>query len=259
MKRRLPPLFVLAGGLGTRLREITRDRWPKPMVPVEFKGASHPFLEFLLARYAASGGRDVVLCTGHLGGQFHAHFGDGSRFGLRIDYDDAGEEADTGARIVHALKRCPFETCLVACGDVYLDADPAQLVAVLEDHPQWDAVLAVVTPRPGTTAANVAADDDGKVRAHGAGTADARWLESGHFVLRAEALSGVGTEPGFSLAADLFPRLADQERLGALPVDGVFFDIGTPAGYHRFSAYVSKGHATPLMPIVAKGVRHADA
>lgn len=259
MKTRLPPLFVLAGGLGNRLREITQDRWPKPMVPVEYDGVAHPFLEFVLAHYAACGGREAILCTGHLGGQVSAHFGDGSGFGLHIAYDDAGENADTGARLAHALHRHPAETCLVACGDVFLELDPARLVALLEEHPRWDAVLAVVKPGPGMAQANVAADDDGRVFAHGAGMARARWLEAGQFALRAGALCGMEIAPAYSLTADFFPRLLNLNRLGSLPVDGAFFDIGTPAGYRRFATHVAQGRAAPLMPRMARGGRDVVA
>src|SRR3989304_3199844 len=72
---------ILAGGLGTRLGDLT-ESLPKPMVDVHGK----PFLEYELALLRERGVSDVVLCLGHLAEGIMGHFGDGSRFGLRIAY-----------------------------------------------------------------------------------------------------------------------------------------------------------------------------
>jgi NDP-sugar pyrophosphorylase family protein len=53
--------LILAGGLGTRLRPVLRDR-PKPMVPVKGK----PFLEYQIDQLRAYGLSNIVLCVGHL-------------------------------------------------------------------------------------------------------------------------------------------------------------------------------------------------
>lgn len=59
MKR--PPLYILAGGLGTRLRSVTGENIPKPMVEVFGK----PFLYWLLKHYVNQGFSDITLCTGY--------------------------------------------------------------------------------------------------------------------------------------------------------------------------------------------------
>jgi len=81
-----PRLALLAGGLATRLRPITETR-PKSLVPV----AGQPFLAHQLQRLHAEGLREVVICVGHMGGQIEDFAGDGSRFGLAIEYSRDGE------------------------------------------------------------------------------------------------------------------------------------------------------------------------
>jgi NDP-sugar pyrophosphorylase family protein len=243
MTDRTAPLFILAGGLGKRLRAITRDRWPKPMVPIEVAGTQHPFLEFVLARFAAVGVRDAVICTGHLGAQIPAYFGDGAAFGLHLQYDDA-QDLDTGARLHHALQRFPSERILVSCGDVYLDADLAVLTETLDEHPEWDAVLALVAP--GEAAANVALAASGQVTGYGDGAEDAKCLEAGCFALRPGAFGHADVGPDLSLAHDLLPRLAKAGRLGGVRIDGRFFDIGTPEGYRHFADFAGQGGAMTL-------------
>ena len=72
---------ILVGGQGTRLRPLTLSA-PKPMLPT----AGVPFLSHLLARIAAAGIGHVVLGTSYKAEVFEAEFGDGSAFGLEIDY-----------------------------------------------------------------------------------------------------------------------------------------------------------------------------
>ncbi|MBI4641031.1 MAG: NTP transferase domain-containing protein, partial [Candidatus Tectomicrobia bacterium] len=62
---------ILAGGLGTRLRAVVADR---PKVLAEVQG--WPFLAYLLDQLVEAGVKEVVLCTGYLGEQVQALFGD---------------------------------------------------------------------------------------------------------------------------------------------------------------------------------------
>lgn len=62
---------ILAGGLGTRLRSVMADR---PKVVMEIR--RRPFLGYILDQLAEAGIRHVVLCTGYLGDQVRAMFGD---------------------------------------------------------------------------------------------------------------------------------------------------------------------------------------
>ena len=72
----------MAGGKGTRLREITNDEIPKPMAPV----AGKPILEWQIGQLREQGVTDIVLIIGYLGEKIREHFGDGSGFGVRIRY-----------------------------------------------------------------------------------------------------------------------------------------------------------------------------
>src|SRR5437660_12925208 len=80
---------ILAGGKGTRLRPFTAV-FPKPLVPLGNK----PVLEILLRRLSASGLKEVTICTGYLAELIQAVCGDGTKYGLRIDY--AHEEHPLG-------------------------------------------------------------------------------------------------------------------------------------------------------------------
>ena len=72
---------ILAGGRGTRMRPLTDDL-PKPMI--EFGG--RPFLEHLVELLADQGFERVLMLLGYRPDVIRDHFGDGSRFGIAIDY-----------------------------------------------------------------------------------------------------------------------------------------------------------------------------
>ena len=77
------PVLVLAGGLGTRLRSVVADK-PKALAPIMGK----PFLEIQIELLKDQGATHFVLCVGYLSEQISETFGDGSKFGVRIDYSE---------------------------------------------------------------------------------------------------------------------------------------------------------------------------
>lgn len=112
---------VLAGGLGTRLRPYTAVI-PKPLMPV----GDRPILEIVLRQLRRHGFERVTIATGHLAQLIEAFFGDGSTYGLKIDYYREREALGTvGAlALIDGLEEQPF---LVMNGDVLTDMDYDEL------------------------------------------------------------------------------------------------------------------------------------
>src|SRR5689334_13097659 len=89
------PVAILAGGLATRLRPVT-EKIPKSLVPV----AGKPFLSHQLELLHARGLRRAVLCVGYLGEMIERDYGDGSAFGLQLEYSfDGPKLLGTGGAI----------------------------------------------------------------------------------------------------------------------------------------------------------------
>jgi NDP-sugar pyrophosphorylase family protein len=129
---------ILAGGKGTRLRPLTAV-FPKPLVPLGNK----PVLEILLRRLAASGLKDVTICLGYLGELIQAVCGDGSKFGLRIEY--VHEEQPLGTAGALSLISNLTDPIMVVNGDLLTTLG---FNAMLEFHRQTNADFTVgVFPR----------------------------------------------------------------------------------------------------------------
>lgn len=108
---------ILAGGKGTRLRPYT-TLIPKPLVPL---GGKVSILEVVLLQLRAAGFDHVTLAVNHLSNLIMAYFGDGSRFGLRIDYSLEEKPLST----IGPLTLIPDlpDDFLVMNGDILCDLD----------------------------------------------------------------------------------------------------------------------------------------
>ncbi len=103
--------IILAGGKGRRLAPYTVT-FPKPLVPV----GDMPILEIVIRQLASSGFDHITLATGHLAELLMAYFGDGSKWGVRIDYSREDQPLGTVGPL-GLIDDLP-ETFLVMNGDI---------------------------------------------------------------------------------------------------------------------------------------------
>lgn len=150
---------ILAAGKGTRLMPFS-GRYPKPLLPV----LGRPLIEHQLQALHDSGVRHVLLVIGHLGAEIVRHVGDGSAFGVTVEYVEQGEPLG----IAHALMRTEGvvdRPVLVFLGDIFFVHDGLEPMFALLDQGA-DAVLAVKEePDPEALRRNyvVLEDEDGRV------------------------------------------------------------------------------------------------
>lgn len=121
----LPPVAILCGGAGARLRPLT-DTVPKALVPVH----GRPVIEHLIEHGVAEGFKKFILCIGHKGEKIIEHFTQHPFPGATFEYSDAGVDASMLQRI--AAVRGHFAERVVLCyGDTITDIDFRRL---LEQH-----------------------------------------------------------------------------------------------------------------------------
>lgn len=112
---------ILAGGLGTRMGEISNSV-PKPML----KLAGKSVLEHQLEALRKEGISDFIFVTGHLGEKIEAYFGDGSRLGVSISYFREKEPLGTAGALFHLGLTEDFLLCN---GDLIFNFDLASMVS----------------------------------------------------------------------------------------------------------------------------------
>ncbi len=129
-------MVIMAGGRGTRLQPDT-ENCPKPMLPIGGK----PMLEHIIERAKAEGFVRFILAVHYLGAMIEAHFGDGSRWDVKIDY--LREQTAIGtAGALSLLAPSPETAFVVTNGDVLTDVRYGEMLEFHERH-QADATMAV--------------------------------------------------------------------------------------------------------------------
>ena len=110
--------MILAAGKGERLRPLTLTT-PKPLV----RAGGVPLIEYHLKALAIAGFTEIVINHAWLGQQIENYLGDGSQYGVRIQYSPEGEPLETGGGIFRALPLLGDDAFLVVNGDIWTDYD----------------------------------------------------------------------------------------------------------------------------------------
>ncbi len=217
---------VLAGGLGTRLREKVPDL-PKPMAPV----AGRPFLEYLLDHLVAAGVSEVILSVGYRAEAIQAYFG-GDHRGMALRYAIEAEPLGTGGAIVHALRGEGPEPVLLLNGDTFLNIDLAALIRWYQAAPSQVAMVLRQTPDVSRYGA-VELAGDRVARFAEKGRAGPGLINAGIYLLMPELFAAMGLPERFSFEAEILQRHCDTLRPRAYVTDAYFIDIGVPEDFDR--------------------------
>jgi mannose-1-phosphate guanylyltransferase len=231
---------ILVGGQGTRLRPLTLSA-PKPMLPT----AGVPFLTHLLSRIAAAGIKHVVLGTSYKAEVFEAEFGDGSAFGLEIDYVVEDEPRGTGGGIANVAPKLRYPTAMVFNGDVLSGLD---LPAMLANHYEHRADVTLHLVRVGDPRAFgcVPTDADGRVTAFLEKTQDppTDQINAGCYLFQREVIDRIPTGREVSVEREVFPKLLSDGLKVCGYVDATYWrDMGTPEDFVRGSSDLVRGIA----------------
>lgn len=246
----LTQAVVLAGGRGTGLGEFTRST-PKPLLPV----GGRPFLEYLVWNLRRHGITKLVFCVGYLAERIMEYFGDGSRFGVGIDYVVEREPAGTGGALLLARPRLD-EEFLVVNGDTLLELNYLDLGLLLEETGAAAAMALRLVPDAGpfgcvclegSLVAGFAEKVDG-----GPGL-----VSGGVYALRRAALEALPGVPS-ALERDLFPTLAVAGSLVGRVYGGFFVDIGVPESLREAQSAVPRWRKKPAVFLDRDGVLNED-
>ena len=224
--------IVLAGGFGTRLREVVPDL-PKPMAPV----AGKPFLEILLRWLAGKGVNRVVFSLGFMADKISGYFGD--RFaGMELAYVVEERPLGTGGAVRLALTRCQQDHVYVFNGDTFLDLelDTVEQFWQARHHP---IIVGRAVPDTGRYGRLLIADE----RVTGfteKGVVGPGLINAGCYVFDRGQLDGFTLNEAFSLEADFLTDAVCQMPVDVFVTEGLFIDIGIPEDYTRAQTLLAK-------------------
>ncbi|MEM4359369.1 MAG: nucleotidyltransferase family protein [Candidatus Bilamarchaeaceae archaeon] len=128
--------FILAGGEGTRLRPYTYTI-PKPMLPIGEEGK--PILYYVIKNLKRNGLTDYIITAGYLHEKIEEYFGDGSKFGVKIEYSIEKEKMNTAGSIL-PFKDKVRETFVVVMGDHITNINLREMI---EHHRKRECIATI--------------------------------------------------------------------------------------------------------------------
>lgn len=129
------PVFLMAGGFGKRLRPFTDD-CPKPLLEIGGK----PILETIIENFLKSGFRQFYIAVHYRAQQIKDYFGDGARWGVKIEYIEEHEPMGTAGAIGLLPDSLPDVPLIVMNGDILTQIDFSRLLAY---HNEQQAIATV--------------------------------------------------------------------------------------------------------------------
>ena len=210
--KKIDVAVIMAGGKGSRLRSITNDEIPKPMVPVDGK----PLLEYQVEALKEYGIKKIVMIVGHLGEKIMDHFKDGKDFGVDIDYIVEKDPLGTAGAFYYLKDKTDAKDFLLIFGDVFFDIDFDRM----EDFHFKNAALTTLLAHPNGHPYDsdlIQTDDNGKVIGFDSkNNIRDYWYDNmvnaGMYVINRELLELVGEPVKIDFEKDI---LANQVKNGA--------------------------------------------
>lgn len=250
-------VVILAGGLGTRLREETEFR-PKPMVEV----GGRPILWHIMKIYAQYGFHDFIISLGYRGNMIKDYFlnyeamnndfticlGKNNQITYHQEHQeqdfnvtlaDTGLDSMTGGRIKRIEKYIDDELFMVTYGDGLSDVNIGELVAFHKSH---NRLATITTTRPISRYGILDVNHNGKVSEFKEKPQVDGWANAGFMVLHRKVFNYLSGDDCIFEQAPL-EQLAKEKQLMAYRHDGFFFAMDTYREYKQLNDMWDNGDA----------------
>ncbi len=231
---------VMAGGEGSRLRPLTKDR-PKPMVPMVNKPMISHILD-LLKRYGIT---DVVMTTMYMADMIHDFFGDGSAWGMNIQYAVEETPLGTAGSVKNAASLLQDDTFLVISGDALTDFNLGQIIAFHKEKKAKVTLTLYRVPTP-LEYGVVITDDAGQITQFlekpGWSEVISDQVNTGIYVIEPEVLDLIKPGKPVDWSNDIFPQFLSQPgSMYGFVANGYWTDVGNINEYVRATGDLLSG------------------
>lgn len=235
---------VMAGGSGSRLRPLTIRR-PKPMIPVVNK----PVISHILDLLKRHGFTEVIITVQYLADLIQDYFGDGSSFGMNIQYSLEETPLGTAGSVKNAQKLLD-DTFLVISGDALTNFNLTELVKY-HQNANTMATLAIYNIANPVDYGVITINNNGHIthfqEKPSRGSIMSDYVNTGIYMLEPEILDYFEANTPFDFSHDLFPMLHERGYvLHGYPATGYWCDVGNIAEYMRATANALSGEITGL-------------
>ncbi len=221
-------VVLMAGGLGTRLGELTKAT-PKPMLHVGDK----PLLEIIIRRFLDQGFRKFYISVNYMAEVIESHFGNGEHLGAEIRYVREVKRMGTAGSL-SLLPELPVEPLIVANGDLLANIDYAHMLDVHVDS--GFAATMGVSQYEFQIPYGVVCEENGLIQRIDEKPVHASLISAGVYVLSPAALAHVPSDSFFDMPTLFKSLITGNMNAATYKVHGYWLDIGQRLDYQKANA-----------------------
>jgi dTDP-glucose pyrophosphorylase len=219
-RERPNPVMLMAGGLGTRLRPLTNTR-PKPLIEV----GDRPILQTILESFALQGFSDFYLFVNYKSDMIRRHFGDGSRWGVSIQYIEEVKRLGTAGPL-GLLSSRPQHPMIVMNGDLLTTLNFARF---LDYHTEQEVIATMGVREYNMQVPYGVIEVNGQRIANITEKPTERYfVNAGMYVLDPQALDYIPDDQFYDMPTLYEQLIAESHPVTAFPIQEYWRDIGRP-------------------------------
>ena len=208
---------ILAGGLGTRMSELTKTI-PKPMVTINKK----PILIYIMEHYYKFGVKEFYVALGYKGNQIEKYFAK-NKYHWKVNLIKTGLKTMTGGRLKRLKKYLKNETFLMTYGDGISNVDIAKLIKF---HRKLKGLATLTAVRPPARFGAIKLKKNDVEYFREKSKLDEGWINGGFFVFEPEIFNLIKSDKTF-LEREPMEKLARNKKLKAFKHKGFWQCIDT--------------------------------
>lgn len=232
---------IQAGGRGSRMEELTRNKIPKPMLLLNGK----PMIEWQIENIKKYGVSEFVIIVGHLGDKIKEYFGDGDWLGIQIRYIEEKEPLGSGGALYFLKSILHTSDFLLIFGDVMIDLDLTRMAEFHEKHLGQATLL--VHPNSHPYDSDLLIMDSGNQVTGIDSKHNKRdyWYENcvnaGIYMMSSDILKDLSEIRKLDLEQDLLRPLMEQGKVYGYWTPEYVKDAGTPERFQKVSQEQKNG------------------
>lgn len=222
---------IQAGGKGTRMHSLTKDKIPKSMLEMNGK----PFIQWQIEQLSEFGVTEYVIIIGHLGGKIKEYFGQGENLNVHIRYIEENEPLGSAGALYYLKDICFDRDFLLIFGDVLFEIDWNRMITFHETHKSVATLLVHPNSHPFDSDL-IILSDNGRVS-----TIDSKqnqrdyWYDnlvnSGIYIFNHKVLDNIDSASKKDLEKDILIPLIREENVYGYRTPEYVKDIGTPGRF----------------------------
>ena len=218
-------VVLMTGGLGSRLHPLTLEL-PKPLLKVGDK----PILQTIVERFADYGFVDFLMCVNYKAGMIEDYFGDGSNFGLKIEYVREIDRMGTAGALA-LLQETPVEPFIVMNGDLLTNVNFENLLDFHNTH-NSDATMCV-RDCSFQIPYGVVSLNGSQILEINEKPVQKFFVSAGIYVLNPSALNLIPKNTFFDMPTLFEKLIADKNNVISFPIHEYWLDIGRISEYEK--------------------------